>query len=300
MSILLNKSVLLNPRFALDPRLDKVQAVCMDIKAAGKKYIVKPGSKLDLSERKTDDKSLFDGGKKDHQGDLRELREELCVMQNLLYAEGKQKLLVVIQAMDTGGKDGTVKSVFSKVDPQGIEVSSFKGPSKEELSHDYLWRIHQHAPASGMIAVFNRSHYEDIIAVQVKKIFPESVWSKRYRHIVEFERMLADEGTKIVKIFLHISKEEQRERLQARLDEPAKNWKFNPGDLDDRARWDDFMSGYEDLISKTSTDYAPWYVVPADRKWYRNLVVSQIIIDALKSLDMSYPEVDWDLKEFKF
>ncbi len=269
----------------------------MPINNAREMYVVKPGSEVNLSDLATDDKSLFDGGKKDHYDVLENLNEELKGMQNLLYAEGKKKLLVVIQAMDTGGKDGCVKSVFSRVDPQGIEVTSFKRPSAEELSHDYLWRVHQHAPAKGMISVFNRSHYEDIIAVKVKDIFPESVWSKRYRHIVEFERMLAEEGTKIVKIFLNISKDEQKERLQARLDDPAKHWKFNPGDLDDRAKWDDFMTEYENLLGKTSTDNAPWYIIPADRKWYRNLVVSQIIIDELKSLDMHYPETDWDVAD---
>lgn len=266
----------------------------MSIKRSSDEYRVKPGDQIDLTRMDARDKSLFDGGKSDHYDELVGLREELKEMQNLLYAEGKNKLLVVIQAMDTGGKDGCVKSVFGRVDPQGIEVSAFKKPSEEELAHDYLWRIHQHVPANGMISVFNRSHYEDIIAVKVKKIFPESVWSKRYRHIVEFERMLAEEGTKIVKIFLNISNGEQKERLQARLDDTAKHWKFNPGDLDDRARWDEFMVAYSELISRTSTDDAPWYVIPADRKWYRNLTVSQIVIDALKSLDMEYPQIEWD------
>ena len=286
-------------RFTLDHPCATVQIALMYIKNASEQYMVKPGSKVKLNKIDTNDKSLYEGGKKHHHDELHNLREELREMQNLLYAEGKQKLLVVIQAMDTGGKDGCVKTVFGRVDPQGIIVSPFKKPSAEEMSHDYLWRIHQHAPANGMISVFNRSHYEDIIAVKVKKIFPESVWSKRYRHIIEFERMLAEEGTKIVKIFLHISKDEQKERLQARLDDPAKNWKFNPGDLDDRARWDDFMEEYENILEKTSTDEAPWFIIPADRKWYRNLVVSQIIIDALKSLNMSYPEIDWDPSEIK-
>ncbi len=266
----------------------------MHLKEAVQRYVVKPGSQVDLGSIDTSDKSLFESGKKRHVNVLNGLKEELKEMQNLLYAESKRKLLVVIQAMDTGGKDGCVKSVFGRVDPQGIQVTSFKKPSEKELSHDYLWRVHQHAPANGMISVFNRSHYEDIIAVSVKNLLPELVWSKRYRHIVEFERMLADEGTKIVKIFLHISRDEQKERLQARLDDPAKHWKFNPNDLNDRAKWDDFMGCYETLIEKTSSDDAPWYIVPSDRKWYRNLVVSQIIIDALKSLDMSYPEVEWD------
>lgn len=269
----------------------------MYINNASEHYRVKPGSKVKLDKIDTNDKSLYEAGKEHHHDELHELREELRELQTLLYAEGKHKLLVVIQAMDTGGKDGCVKTVFGRVDPLGIQVCPFKKPSEQELSHDFLWRIHQHVPATGMISVFNRSHYEDIIAVRVKNIFPESVWSKRYRHIIEFERMLAEEGTKIVKIFLHISKDEQKERLQARLDDPAKHWKFNPGDLEDRARWDDFMEAYEDLIEKTSTEHAPWFIIPADRKWYRNLVVSEIVIDALKSLNMSYPEVDWDPSE---
>jgi PPK2 family polyphosphate:nucleotide phosphotransferase len=286
-------------RFTLDHPRATVQIIPMHIKNASERYIVKPGSKVKLNKIDTTDKSLYEGGKEHHHDELHELREELREMQNLLYAEGKQKLLVVIQAMDTGGKDGCVKTVFGRVDPQGIQVHPFKKPSDEELAHDFLWRIHQHVPANGMISVFNRSHYEDIIAVKVKKILPESIWSNRYRHIVEFERMLAEEGTKIVKIFLHISKDEQKERLQARLDDPGKHWKFNPEDLKDRAKWDYFMKEYENVLEKTSTDEAPWFIIPADRKWYRNLVVSQIIIDALKSLNMNYPEIGWDPSKMK-
>lgn len=272
----------------------------MYIKNASETYGVKPGSKVKLADIDTNDDSLYDAGKEHHHDELHEFREELRELQNVLYAEGKHKLLVIIQAMDTGGKDGCVKSVFGRVDPQGIRVNSFKQPSAHELQHDFLWRIHQQVPAKGAITVFNRSHYEDIIAVKVKNIFPESVWSKRYRHIVEFERMLAEEGTKIVKIFLHISKDEQKQRLQERLDDPAKHWKFNPGDLNDRLLWDDFMAEYENIIAKTSTVEAPWFIVPADKKWYRNLVVSQIVIDALNSLNMSYPKPDWDPSEIKF
>jgi len=205
----------------------------------------------------------------------------------------------VMQAMDTGGKDGCIKHVFSNVDPQGITVTPFKGPSTEERSHDYLWRIHEHAPANGHIGVFNRSHYEDIIAVRVKNLAPKKVWEKRYEHIVNFEKMLADEGTLILKFYLNISKKEQQERLQARLDEPSKHWKFNPDDLKDRARWDDFMEAYDDVLSKTSTEYAPWFVIPADRKWYRNLVISQIVRDALLGLNMDYPEITWDPETVK-
>ena len=272
----------------------------MPVKGSTEKYHVSPKGKLKLSDHKADDKSLFpDGEKEDHEPYLVELREELRLLQNKLYAESKNRLLVVIQAMDTGGKDGTVKSVFSKVDPQGIHVESFKKPSEDELAHDFLWRVHNKVPGNGEIVVFNRSHYEDIIAVRVKKIFPKKVWKCRYRHIVEFERMLAEEGTTIVKLFLHISKDEQKDRLQARLDNPAKHWKFNPDDLKDRARWDDFMEVYEDLIQKTSTEHAPWYIIPADRKWYRNMVISRILVDTLKGLDMSFPSSDWHAEDIK-
>ncbi|MFK7910710.1 MAG: PPK2 family polyphosphate kinase, partial [Akkermansiaceae bacterium] len=260
----------------------------MPVQGALEKYLVQPGEKLKLSKRETDDKSLFDGDKEDHEPFLQQLREELKIQQNHLYAESKNRLLVVIQAMDTGGKDGTVKSVFSKVDPQGIHVEPFKKPSEEELAHDFLWRVHSQVPRNGQIVVFNRSHYEDIIAVRVKNIYPKSVWKPRYQHIIDFERMLAEEGTTIIKLFLHISKDEQKERLQARLDNVAKHWKFNPDDLKDRARWDEFQDVYEDVIQKTSTKEAPWYVIPADRKWYRNLVVARIIVDTMKGLDMKF------------
>ena len=261
---------------------------------AVKRYRVKGGEKLSLEKISTNEKVLADDlNKEESFQHFEELRNELKELQRTLYAEHKRRVLVVIQAMDTGGKDGCVRHVFSNVDPQGLSVVSFKKPNEEELSHDYLWRIHQHVPSDGHLTVFNRSHYEDIVAVRVKKIFGEDVWKRRYRHIVEFERMLAEEGTTIVKLFLHISKEEQRERLQARLDTPEKNWKFNPDDLADRARWPKFMEAYEDVLSKTSTDHAPWYVIPADRKWYRNLCVARIMVQTLKELKLSYPDPSW-------
>lgn len=266
-------------------------------KQASEMYRVRGGGPVDLGALDPADTGLWTEGSKGAQKKLmKEKLKELKELQNLLYAEGKHKVLVVMQAMDTGGKDGCVRSVFSSMDPQGVHVAPFKAPSSVELSHDYLWRVHKQVPAKGMVAVFNRSHYEDIIAVRVKKIFGEDVWGKRYGHIMNFEQMLADEGTKIVKIFLNISKNEQRERLQARLDTPAKWWKFNPGDLADREHWDAFMSVYGDVLSRTSTEVAPWHVVPANRKWYRDLVVAQIMINALKDLDMQYPEVTWDPK----
>ncbi len=263
-------------------------------------YLVPEGSHIDLNQIPTDDLSLVeeDLDKKEADKKLKELLLELRQLQKVLYAQGKHKVLVVIQAMDTGGKDGTVKSVFSTVDPQGIHVQSFKKPNAEELGHDFLWRIHQHAPAKGQITVFNRSHYEDIIAVRVKKIFEDQVWKKRYRHVVDFEHMLAEEGTIIIKLFLHISKDEQKQRLQSRLDNPAKHWKFNPDDLKDRSRWSEFMGAYGDLLSKTSKENSPWYVIPSDRKWYRNIVITQIIVEHLNQLQMSYPKPDWEPGSF--
>ncbi len=222
------------------------------------------------------------------------MNRELADLQRLFWADGRHALLVVLQAMDTGGKDGTIRNVFSGVNPQGVDVTGFGVPSTREADHDYLWRIHSRTPGKGRIAIFNRSHYEDVLVVRVNDLVPRDVWSRRYSHIRNFEAMLHDEGTTIVKIMLHISKDEQQERLQARLDDPAKNYKFDPNDLVVRKNWAHYMAAYEDAISKTSTEKAPWYVVPADRKWYRNLVVSQILIDTIKGLDLEYPKADFD------
>jgi len=270
----------------------------MPVKGALEKYLVKPGSKVDLGKIDTDDRDLFKNGGKDESVEaFDKLQEELQHLQKLLYAQNKHRILVVMQAMDTGGKDGCIKHVFSRIDPQGIHVRSFKNPDEEELARDFLWRVHKKVPRDGELVIFNRSHYEDIIAVKVKKLFTDKVWKQRYRHIVEFERMLAEEGTTIVKIYLHISKDEQKERLESRLVNPDKHWKFNPDDLKDRALWSDFMETYEELLSRTSAENAPWYVVPANRKWYRNLVVARIMVDTLKKLDMKFPEIDWDPSE---
>lgn len=272
----------------------------MPVSGALERYWVKPGAKVDFSKFSSNDKSLFQGANKsEFEPQFKELQDQLQDLQKILYAQNKHRILVVMQAMDTGGKDGCIKHVFSHIDPQGIHVRSFKKPSEEELSYDFLWRVHQKVPHRGQLVIFNRSHYEDIIAVRVKKLFPDDVWKRRQRHVVEFERMLAEEGTTIVKIFLHISKEEQKKRLEARLENPAKHWKFHPDDLADRALWNDFMGAYEDVISKTSTEFAPWYVVPADRKWYRNLCVARIMLDTLKGLKMSIPEIDWDPKAIR-
>lgn len=216
--------------------------------------------------------------------------ERMTELQNVLYAEGKHALLIILQAMDAGGKDGTIRSIMSGVNPQGVQVTSFKAPTPEDLAHDFLWRVHKAVPPRGMIGVFNRSHYEDVLIVRVRNLVPKQVWQKRYEHINHFEQLLTDNGVTILKFYLHISKDEQKERLQARLDEPDKRWKFNPTDLDTRDQWDDYLHAFEDVFEKCSPKYAPWYIVPANKKWYRNLVISQTIVETLEGLAMKYPE----------
>jgi len=216
-------------------------------------------------------------------------RKRIVAVQERLFAQGQQSLLVVLQATDTGGKDGTIRNVFKGVNPQGCRVWGFGVPSEEELAHDALWRYHQRTPARGMIEVFNRSHYEEVLVVRVKGLVEEAVWKRRYDEINDFERLLANNGTRILKFYLHISKDEQKERLQARLDEPEKHWKFRKGDLDDRAHWDDFQDAFQDAINRCATPEAPWCVVPANRKWYRNLVVAKTIADTLEEMDPRFP-----------
>jgi len=261
------------------------------------KYRVAPGDKINLSDWDPKDKSKFDGNKLQAQKRLDELNYELEALQELLYAEHKHNVLVVLQAMDTGGKDGTIRHVFEGVNPQGVKVASFKVPTREELDHDYLWRVHKQTPGKGEIVIFNRSHYEDVLVVRVHKLVPKKVWALRYEQINEFERLLYEEGTTILKFFLHIDLKEQKERLQARLDDPNKQWKFSLGDLEERKLWPEYTKAYEDVLNKTSTKWAPWYIVPANRKWYRNLVVASIMVDALKRLDMSYPQLEDDLSQ---
>jgi PPK2 family polyphosphate:nucleotide phosphotransferase len=201
--------------------------------------------------------------------------------------------------MDTSGKDGTVRHVLSGVSPQGIHVVSFKKPTDIELDHDYLWRVHSHTPANGEIVVFNRSHYEDVLVVRVHELVPERVWRKRYGHINEFERMLADSGAVILKFFLHISREEQLQRLEARISDPTKRWKFQHGDIEERKLWDDYMKAYEDVLKKTSTEWAPWTIVPANKKWFRNYIVAKAIVDAMEGLKMKYPNPDLSGEKIK-
>ncbi|MEJ7846219.1 MAG: PPK2 family polyphosphate kinase [Acidimicrobiales bacterium] len=213
----------------------------------------------------------------------------LSELQERLYAESRRSLLVVLQALDAGGKDGTIGHVFRGLNPQGVRVTPFKAPTPQELAHDFLWRAHAAVPAQGEIAVFNRSHYEDVLVVRVKDIVAEAVWRARYDHIRAFEANLVDAGTTIVKVFLHISRDEQRERLQARLDDPAKHWKFNVADLEDRARWPAYEAAFEEAIAETSTAGAPWYVVPADRKWYRNWAIGRILVETLEHMNPQFP-----------
>lgn len=264
-----------------------------------KRYQVKPGEKFRLVDRDPNDTSAFDGNKDEGKAEHLKLNAELEYLQELLYAEHVHKVLVIFQAMDTGGKDGVIRSVFDGVNPTGVQVASFKAPNSLELDHDYLWRIHHHTPARGQLVIFNRSHYEDVAIVRVHNLAPKEVWQKRFRHIRDFEHMLCDEGVTILKFFLHIDKDEQRERLHARLDDPKKHWKFNVGDIKERTLWDDYMKAYEDAIGETSTDNAPWYVVPANKKWFRDLVVGQVLVDKLKSLKMKYPPASPDLQNVK-
>lgn len=253
-------------------------------------YRVRPDQTIRLADWDPDDSSGFDGGKDEGKAALPPMNEKLADLQELLWAQRKHKLLIVLQAMDTGGKDSTIRHVFEGVNPQGVRVHSFAAPTAEELAHDYLWRVHKHTPSNGEIAIFNRSHYEDVLVVRVHELVPPHVWGRRYEHINAFEKLLADEGTTIRKFFLHISKDEQKKQLQERLDDPTKRWKFHKDDLADRKLWPHYQAAYEDVLNQTSSDHAPWYIIPANRRWYRNLLVSQVLIETLESLQMSYPQ----------
>jgi PPK2 family polyphosphate:nucleotide phosphotransferase len=252
---------------------------------------VKPGSAPRLDKRQPDAR-MGAANKQEGLERIATLVEHLGTLHTRLYAEATRSVLLVLQGTDASGKDGTIRTVFTGVNPQGCRVQSFKAPTVSELAHDYLWRIHSVCPARGEIGIFNRSHYEDVVAVRVRKLASEEVWRRRYHQICAFERMLTDEGTTVVKVFLHLSRDEQRRRLQDRLDSPEKRWKFRLGDLDDRKLWDDFAAAYEDALHKTSTDWAPWYVVPADHNWSRNLAVAEILVAALERLDPKLPEPD--------
>lgn len=263
------------------------------------RYRIKPDSKVKLADFDPNETSSWDKKKEAALAELEKLKGELDNLQTVLFAEGKHRVLVVIQAMDTAGKDGTIHSVFSGINPQGVRVVGFKAPTSTELARDYLWRIHAQVPARGELVVFNRSHYEDVLVVRVHNLVPQTVWEKRYRHMIEFERMLTDEGVTIVKFFLHIDLKVQKERLIDRIVTPEKQWKFNPDDLSERKLWLDYMKAFEEVFEKTSTDWAPWYVIPSNRNWYRNLLVAQILVKVLKDLHMEYPKPKEDLSKYK-
>ena len=263
-----------------------------------KRFMVTPGSKVKLG--KVD--PSFSGHHTDREqadAEIEKDRKKLAELQYLMYAEDKHSLLIVLQALDAGGKDGTVNHVLSAMNPQGCAVAGFKQPTPKELAHDFLWRVHPHAPGRGRVTVFNRSHYEDVLVVRVHKLAPQSVWSKRYDMINDFEATLASNGTKILKFFLHISKEEQLERFKQRIDDPARNWKISDSDYTERDLWDDYTEAFQDALSKCSTEHAPWFVIPANHKWFRNLAVARIVVETMEGLNMKTPEPTVDLAEIK-
>jgi len=263
-----------------------------------KQLMVEPGKKIKLAQRDPDSTGRFKSKKAAYSAMEKNL-EKLGELQSVLYAENKRSVLIVLQAMDAGGKDGTIKHVMGPLNPQSCKVCSFKAPTDEELSHDFLWRIHKQVPRKGEIVIFNRSHYEDVLIARVQNLVDKKVWSKRYTQINDFEKLLAENNTHILKFFLHISKDEQLARLQARIDEPAKNWKINPQDFEERQYWANYMRAFEDALSRCSTSYAPWFVIPANRKWYRNYAVSQIVADALGAMKMAYPKTDVDISKLR-
>jgi PPK2 family polyphosphate:nucleotide phosphotransferase len=274
-----------------------LQKLCKHLPEA---FLVKPGKRAHLSKRNPSDtcglkdKDVAGADKlQDHNVD------RLCSLQQRLYADARFGILIILQGIDASGKDGTTRHLFTGVNPQGVRVHSFKVPTPEEASHDYLWRIHADCPQRGEIVVFNRSHYEDILVPRVHDLVPKKTWQARYRQINQFERHLVENDTVIIKLFLHISKEEQRVRLQERISDPAKNWKMNLKDLDERKHWADYTAAYEDILTECSTDEAPWHVIPADHKWFRNLVVSQIVADRLDALDLKYPKPTFDPKKVR-
>ena len=269
--------------------------ISTDLDAFTELLRVAPGQPLDLATVNPNSMPGFDGDRRAADAELLALKTELFDFQARLWAERRQALLIVLQALDGGGKDGVIRNVFTAFNPQGVRVTGFGVPTEEELAHDFLWRIHPLAPGKGRIGIFNRSHYEDVLVVRVDRLAPKSVWNRRHALINGFERNLAAAGTTILKFMLHISRDEQRKRFQKRLDEPEKRWKFKLGDLQARARWDDYMAAYTDALSRCSREDAPWFVIPADRKWYRDLAVARIVTAAARRMEPRYPEPEEDL-----
>ncbi len=263
-----------------------------------KKFLVEPGARIQLDRIDADFKPK--GLDRDEAEErIRELTVELRDLQHLMYAEDRRSLLIVLQGRDAAGKDGTIRHVFGPMNPQGTRVTSFKVPSKEEQAHDFLWRCHKAAPKRGMVGIFNRSHYEDVLVVRVHDLVPKKIWSKRFDHINAFERLLADKGTIVLKFYLHIDRDEQLERFKKRMNNPKKNWKISDADYTERPYWDAYTKAFEDALSKCSTDIAPWFVVPANRKWARNLVIAEIVADTMTGLNMRFPEPEVDIEEIR-
>ena len=248
------------------------------------------GAGIDLAHCDAADTSSWPGGKRRAEAALPRLREELGRLQELFYADARHGLLVILQGMDTSGKDGAIRHVFQGVNPQGVRVSSFKQPTPEELAHDFLWRVHRDAPAKGEIVIFNRSHYEDVLVARVHHLVPHKVWAKRFDAINAFEHELADEGNTVLKFYLHISREEQARRLVDRIQDPTKRWKLNAADFHERRYWADYLKAYEDALKRTNTAWAPWYLLPADHKWLRNIAISSILVEQLRGMKLHYPE----------
>lgn len=268
---------------------------------------LRAGKNFKLREEDADNKPLRNKGSGDSKSALKEeeraataeLTSQLAVQQEMLYAQRKHKVLLVLQGMDTSGKDGTVTSLFHGINPMGLRAVGFKGPSPIELAHDFLWRVHPHVPGWGEITIFNRSHYEDVLVTSVQGIIDDKECKRRFQHILDFERMLVETGTVIVKVFLHISKDEQRKRLQERIDDPLKQWKFDPNDLVQRKKWAEYQQAYQRAILATDTDAAPWYVIPANSKTHRNLLISSLLLEIMQDLDLSYPAPQADVSKIK-
>jgi PPK2 family polyphosphate:nucleotide phosphotransferase len=258
-----------------------------------KHFIVKPGSKIRLDRRDPGDTL----GLRRNDKDLEKTLGRLTELQHMLYADQRYTLLIVLQGRDAAGKDGTIRKVMSGVNPQGCEVTSFKQPTTDELAHDYLWRVHRAVPRRGNIGIFNRSHYEDVLIARVHRLVPDAVWRKRYREINEFERMLHENGVTILKFFLHISKDEQKQRFEARMQDPTRNWKLSLPDFEERQHWDAYTEAYEDALRRCSSAWAPWYVIPADHKWFRNQLIAKLTVSALDSMKLKYPAPTVDISK---
>jgi PPK2 family polyphosphate:nucleotide phosphotransferase len=262
-------------------------------------FLVKENQRIHLADWPTEPDHKIQIEKKDSEKALEKLSESLDELQNLLFASHSRKVLIILQGIDSAGKDSVIRHVFKVLDPQGLRVVGFKIPTEQELDRDYLWRAHKEVPAKGEMVIFNRSYYEDVLVVRVHKLAEKNEWKKRFRQINDFERMLVEEGTVVLKFFLHISKEEQKRRFEDRLKDPSKNWKFKKEDLKERIYWNQYSDAFEDMLENCSKDYAPWFIVPSDKKWFRDHLISQVIVDRMEKLSLKYPKIDKKSKQAK-